>query len=174
MTKAVEQDEKQNYREAYYLYCEGLHYFIPLIVNENDAGKRGHLENRAMAYMERAEEIKRSMQRANELQRQLSQNSNSSETSGEGKENNSNSNSNSGTSGSKSLRTQPSVDSGSGVEEACVALDISKCNIENKGGASQHQPISRTKSNISTDNPILSAITPSSHFKNLRKPCSCS
>lgn len=61
MTRAVVEDEKRNYENAYYLYCDGLQYFIPLITAENDAAKRLHLQKRATGYMERAEEIKRSI-----------------------------------------------------------------------------------------------------------------
>lgn len=60
VTLAVEEDEKRNYKDAYYAYCEGLHYFVPLIAAEADATKREMLQQRATTYMERAEEIKRS------------------------------------------------------------------------------------------------------------------
>lgn len=62
VTRAVEEDERQNYTEAYHLYCEGLQYFVPLITAETDPSKRIHLQQRAITYMERAEEIKRSAQ----------------------------------------------------------------------------------------------------------------
>ncbi|KAI8123210.1 serine/threonine-protein kinase ULK3 [Lucilia cuprina] len=58
VTQAVEYDEKQNYKEAYYLYCSSLQYFVPLITDEADANKRMALRNRALTYMKRAEEIK--------------------------------------------------------------------------------------------------------------------
>lgn len=58
MTQAVEHDEKQNYKEAYYLYCSSLQYFVPLITDEADANKRMTLRNRALTYLKRAEEIK--------------------------------------------------------------------------------------------------------------------
>ncbi|XP_036322967.1 serine/threonine-protein kinase ULK3 isoform X2 [Rhagoletis pomonella] len=58
VTKAVEYDEKQNYKEAYYLYCSALQYFVPLITEEADASKRLTLRNRALTYLKRAEEIK--------------------------------------------------------------------------------------------------------------------
>ncbi|XP_067619445.1 serine/threonine-protein kinase ULK3 isoform X2 [Eurosta solidaginis] len=58
VTKAVEYDEKQNYKEAYYLYCSALQYFVPLITEESDASKRLALRNRALTYLKRAEEIK--------------------------------------------------------------------------------------------------------------------
>lgn len=58
VTKAVEYDEKQNYKEAYYLYCSALQYFVPLITEEADASKRLALRNRALTYLKRAEEIK--------------------------------------------------------------------------------------------------------------------
>lgn len=60
MTRAVFEDEKQNYKDAYYEYCEGLQYFVPLIASETDAEKRLHLQQVATNYMERAEEIRRS------------------------------------------------------------------------------------------------------------------
>lgn len=58
VTQAVEHDEKHNYKEAYYLYCSALQYFVPLITEESDAKRRQTLRNRALAYMKRAEEIK--------------------------------------------------------------------------------------------------------------------
>lgn len=58
VTKAVEYDEKHNYKEAYYLYCSSLQYFVPLITDEADANKRMALRNRAHTYLKRAEEIK--------------------------------------------------------------------------------------------------------------------
>lgn len=71
VTRAVEEDQRQNYKDAYYLYCEGLQYFIPLIAAETDAEKRSHLQERATTYMERAEEIKKSFKQAF-MQRQYS------------------------------------------------------------------------------------------------------
>ncbi|EDW66511.2 serine/threonine-protein kinase ULK3 [Drosophila virilis] len=58
VTQAVEHDEKRSYKEAYYLYCSALQYFVPLITEESDASRRQELRNRALAYMKRAEEIK--------------------------------------------------------------------------------------------------------------------
>ncbi|XP_075145445.1 unc-51 like kinase 3 homolog Aduk [Haematobia irritans] len=58
VTQAVEYDEKQNYKEAYYLYCSSLQYFVPLITDETDANKRMALRQRAQTYLKRAEEIK--------------------------------------------------------------------------------------------------------------------
>lgn len=58
VTQAVEYDEKQNYKEAYYLYCSSLQYFVPLITDEPDATKRLALRQRAQTYLKRAEEIK--------------------------------------------------------------------------------------------------------------------
>lgn len=72
VTKAVEEDEKRNYKDAYHLYCEGLQYFVPLITAEEDASKREHLQKQAITYMQRAEEIKRSAKQAYLLQRQNS------------------------------------------------------------------------------------------------------
>lgn len=72
VTKAVEEDEKKNYKDAYHLYCEGLQYFVPLIRAEADPAKREHLQRQATNYMQRAEEIKRSARQAYILQRQNS------------------------------------------------------------------------------------------------------
>lgn len=72
VTKAVQEDEKQNYKDAYHLYCEGLQYFVPIITAEEDANKREQLQGQAMRYMQRAEEIKRSAKQAYFLQRQTS------------------------------------------------------------------------------------------------------
>lgn len=64
VTRAVEEDEKQNYRDAYYSYCEGLQYFVPMISAESDTNKRKLLQDRATTYLERAEEIKQSFTEA--------------------------------------------------------------------------------------------------------------
>lgn len=146
----MEQDEKQNYQEAYYSYCEGLQYFVPLIVCETDATKRNHLQNRATAYMERAEEIKRSILQARALQRQLSHGSNSSESGNATEESN----------GSSSSKPNAAVDG----EEICIAKNISKVTLENKD--SSNKPTSKS---ASKSNPVISAITPTSGFKQLRK-----
>ncbi|XP_017075211.1 serine/threonine-protein kinase ULK3 [Drosophila eugracilis] len=58
VTQACSYDEKRNYKEAYYLYCSALQYFVPLITEEADATKRLALRNRALSYTKRAEEIK--------------------------------------------------------------------------------------------------------------------
>lgn len=58
---AVEEDTKQNYNEAYHLYCEGLQFFVPLINIEPDAQKRVALKSKARCYIQRAEEIKTSL-----------------------------------------------------------------------------------------------------------------
>lgn len=71
MKRAVEEDQRENYKDAYYLYCDGLQYFIPLIAAETDAEKRLHLQERATTYMERAEEIKKTFKQAF-IQRQYS------------------------------------------------------------------------------------------------------
>lgn len=60
MTRAVEEDTKQNYSKAYHLYCEGLTYFVPLIDAESGA-KKAALRSRAVGYLQRAEEIKHSI-----------------------------------------------------------------------------------------------------------------
>ncbi|KAG5671977.1 hypothetical protein PVAND_002141 [Polypedilum vanderplanki] len=60
MTRAVEEDKKQNYQQAYYLYCEGLTYFVPLIDAEIGP-KKAALREKASNYLRRAEEIKHSI-----------------------------------------------------------------------------------------------------------------
>lgn len=75
VTKAVEEDEKQNYKEAYHLYCQALQYFAPLIADEGDAVKRQALRNRAITYINRAEEIKAGMLAENQRLSQQSPNS---------------------------------------------------------------------------------------------------
>lgn len=61
VTEAVEEDTKQNYEQAYYLYCESLQYFVPLIEAETDATKKVALRSRTQTYLNRAEEIKHSL-----------------------------------------------------------------------------------------------------------------
>lgn len=56
-SQAVDEDNKKNYSKAYHLYCEGLTYFVPLIDAESDARKAA-LRERALSYLNRAEEIK--------------------------------------------------------------------------------------------------------------------
>lgn len=67
VTKAVEEDNKQNYSQAYHLYCEGLTYFVPLIDAESGA-KKAALRERALSYLRRAEEIKHSIMFPNQGQ----------------------------------------------------------------------------------------------------------
>lgn len=43
------------------MYCDGLQYFIPLISAENDIERQKDLQNRALSYLNRAEEIKTSL-----------------------------------------------------------------------------------------------------------------
>lgn len=59
-TRAVEEDTKKNYGEAYHLYCEGLTYFVPLI-NAESGSKKAALREKAANYLKRAEEIKHSL-----------------------------------------------------------------------------------------------------------------
>lgn len=73
-TRAVEEDEKQNYEEAYHLYCQGLQYFVPLILAEGDLTRRLQLQDRATNYLQRAEEIKSTCQRVYAFHRQSSEN----------------------------------------------------------------------------------------------------
>jgi serine/threonine-protein kinase ULK3 len=58
VTKAVELDNSGNFTDAYYLYCESLQFFIPIIHSETDATKRQALRAKAKSYMQRAEELK--------------------------------------------------------------------------------------------------------------------
>lgn len=57
VTRAVEEDNAQNYLKAYHLYCEGLTYFVPLIEAESGT-KKVALRSRAQSYLQRAEHIK--------------------------------------------------------------------------------------------------------------------
>ena len=57
VTRAVEEDNDQNYLKAYHLYCEGLTYFVPLIEAESGT-KKDALRSRAQSYLQRAEYIK--------------------------------------------------------------------------------------------------------------------
>lgn len=59
VTRAVEEDTRQNYESAYHLYCEALQYFVPIVMSETDAIRRVALRNRTQTYLHRAEEIKR-------------------------------------------------------------------------------------------------------------------
>lgn len=56
---AVKCDTKKNFEEAYSLYCEALKYFIPLVNNESDAGKKFALRSKVTSYIKRAEDLKR-------------------------------------------------------------------------------------------------------------------
>lgn len=67
VTRAVEEDNNQNYSKAYHLYCEGLTYFVPLIDAESGA-KKAALRARALSYLKRAEEIKHSIMFPNQQQ----------------------------------------------------------------------------------------------------------
>ncbi|CAO1442863.1 unnamed protein product [Diamesa serratosioi] len=57
VTRAVEEDNNQNYLKAYHLYCEGLTYFVPLIEAESGT-KKVALRSRSQSYLQRAEHIK--------------------------------------------------------------------------------------------------------------------
>lgn len=63
VTRAVNCDKNKNFKEAYYLYCKSLQYFIPLITEEADASKRLALRNRTLSYLRRAEELKNDFER---------------------------------------------------------------------------------------------------------------
>ena len=70
VTRAVEEDNNQNYLKAYHLYCEGLTYFVPLIEAESGT-KKVALRSRAKSYLQRAEYIKLTLlnpRQQNELQ----------------------------------------------------------------------------------------------------------
>ncbi|XP_011634933.1 serine/threonine-protein kinase ULK3 [Pogonomyrmex barbatus] len=56
--KAVEMDTEKNAKEAFYLYCEALRYFIPILTNENDLKRKEILRHRVNDYIRRAETLK--------------------------------------------------------------------------------------------------------------------
>ncbi|XP_067203282.1 serine/threonine-protein kinase ULK3 isoform X2 [Linepithema humile] len=56
--KAVEADADKNAKEAFYLYCEALRYFIPILINENDLKRKEILRHRVNDYIRRAETLK--------------------------------------------------------------------------------------------------------------------
>lgn len=58
VSKAVNEDISENYKDAYHLYCKGLQYFVPLIRNELDDEKREQFQTKANEYLLRAEELK--------------------------------------------------------------------------------------------------------------------
>lgn len=60
VTRAVQNDTNGNYLEAYHLYCESLQYFIP-VVSSGDPCKYAALKGQVRAYLERAEEIRRTV-----------------------------------------------------------------------------------------------------------------
>ncbi|XP_050445773.1 serine/threonine-protein kinase ULK3 [Cataglyphis hispanica] len=56
--KAVEMDAEKNVKEAFYLYCEALRYFIPILTNESDLKRKEILRHRVNDYIRRAETLK--------------------------------------------------------------------------------------------------------------------
>ncbi|XP_032666992.1 serine/threonine-protein kinase ULK3 isoform X2 [Odontomachus brunneus] len=56
--KAVEADADKNAKEAFYLYCEALRYFIPVLTNESDPKRKEILRQRVNDYIRRAETLK--------------------------------------------------------------------------------------------------------------------
>ncbi|XP_011868269.1 PREDICTED: serine/threonine-protein kinase ULK3 isoform X2 [Vollenhovia emeryi] len=56
--KAVEMDTEKNAKEAFYLYCEALRYFIPILTNESDLKRKEVLRHRVNDYIRRAETLK--------------------------------------------------------------------------------------------------------------------
>ncbi|XP_018401000.1 PREDICTED: serine/threonine-protein kinase ULK3 isoform X2 [Cyphomyrmex costatus] len=56
--KAVEMDIEKNAKEAFYLYCEALRYFIPILTDESDLKRKEVLRNRVNDYIRRAETLK--------------------------------------------------------------------------------------------------------------------
>ncbi|XP_070511150.1 serine/threonine-protein kinase ULK3 isoform X2 [Cardiocondyla obscurior] len=56
--KAVEMDAEKNTKEAFYLYCEALRYFIPILTNEGDLKRKEALRHRVNDYIRRAETLK--------------------------------------------------------------------------------------------------------------------
>ncbi|XP_011068888.1 PREDICTED: serine/threonine-protein kinase ULK3 isoform X2 [Acromyrmex echinatior] len=56
--KAVEMDTEKNAKEAFYLYCEALRYFIPILTDESDIKRKEVLRHRVNDYIRRAETLK--------------------------------------------------------------------------------------------------------------------
>ncbi|XP_020285583.1 serine/threonine-protein kinase ULK3 [Pseudomyrmex gracilis] len=56
--KAVEADAEKNPKEAFYLYCEALRYFIPILTNESDLKRKEVLRHHVNDYIRRAETLK--------------------------------------------------------------------------------------------------------------------
>ncbi|XP_014488893.1 PREDICTED: serine/threonine-protein kinase ULK3 isoform X2 [Dinoponera quadriceps] len=56
--KAVGADAERNLKEAFYLYCEALRYFIPILTNESDPKRKEILRQRVNDYIRRAETLK--------------------------------------------------------------------------------------------------------------------
>ncbi|XP_024880000.1 serine/threonine-protein kinase ULK3 [Temnothorax curvispinosus] len=56
--KAIEMDTEKNAKEAFYLYCEALRYFIPILTNESDLKRKEVLRHRVNDYIRRAETLK--------------------------------------------------------------------------------------------------------------------
>lgn len=61
LTKAVTEDKEGRFKEAYDLYCEGLKYYTPFVNEETNAAKRQALRIQANTYIQRAEEIRKSI-----------------------------------------------------------------------------------------------------------------
>ncbi|KYM76934.1 Serine/threonine-protein kinase ULK3 [Atta colombica] len=57
--KAVEMDTEKNAKEAFYLYCEALRYFIPILTDESDIKRKEVLRHRVNDYIRRAETLKK-------------------------------------------------------------------------------------------------------------------
>ncbi|XP_017765550.1 PREDICTED: serine/threonine-protein kinase ULK3 isoform X2 [Eufriesea mexicana] len=56
--KAVKMDAEKNLKEAFYLYCDALRYFIPILTSETDFKRKESLRLRINDYIKRAEVLK--------------------------------------------------------------------------------------------------------------------
>ncbi|XP_033339551.2 unc-51 like kinase 3 homolog Aduk isoform X1 [Megalopta genalis] len=58
--QAVKMDTEKNPKEAFYLYCEALRYFIPVLTNETELKRKEILRSHVNNYIKRAETLKAS------------------------------------------------------------------------------------------------------------------
>ncbi|XP_076277262.1 unc-51 like kinase 3 homolog Aduk isoform X2 [Lasioglossum baleicum] len=58
--QAVKMDTEKNSKEAFYLYCEALRYFIPVLTNETELKRKEILRSHVNNYIKRAEILKAS------------------------------------------------------------------------------------------------------------------
>ncbi|XP_012527854.1 serine/threonine-protein kinase ULK3 [Monomorium pharaonis] len=71
---AVEMDTEKNAKEAFYLYCEALRYFIPILTNESDLKRKEVLRLRVNDYIRRAETLKEAFIDGNSEKREAPEN----------------------------------------------------------------------------------------------------